>query len=451
MMSSVDSARLDQERELERERILDALQTPADRVRAVLDVPLNLLAGICLVFMVTFLNLINLQVDKDVVALDPQVLVKLMVIAGAGLYGIIGAMEDLRIRRILFSFPVFLVVILAGFYFLSSFTSIKKEHSLVSTIALLSVLLMTVTAMMQLGLVRFVTTVFHAMSLFVVLSWVVYFVWPEVGVFMEPITDGEFTQRMSGLAHSNTLGQYAGLTVIVGVALYHFYGQRSTWRLIVIGLAVGALLASLSRTSAAATVAGLMVMYHRSLFTVGNRKWFVIGAMLLLPVLLLVATQMDVGELIAEKMTIVSKSGDADELTSATGRAEIWQYSMLLISKQPLTGYGAATSKYFLEDYSMYTHNLLLNIAFSTGVFGGLVGLVMILHQAAWAVRRPHVVTSAVIVFILINGLFENVMFSIITGMPTLLWIMSMAWFQVREFNGGEESVKPLSLGDCLV
>lgn len=449
MMSSIDPANMG--RELEKERILSALQSPTDRIRAALDVPLNLLAGVLLVFMVTFLNLVNLQVDKEVVALDPQVLAKLMVIAGAGLYGIIGAMGDLRIRRVLFSFPVFLIVVLAGFYFLSSFTSIKKEHSLVSTIALVSVLLMTVTAMMQLGLVRFVTTVFHAMSLFIVLSWVVYFVWPDVGVFMEPITDGEFTRRMSGLAHSNTLGQYAGLTVIMGVALYHFYGQRSSWRLIVIALAAGALLASLSRTSVVATAAGLIAMYHRSIFTDGNRKWFIIGAMLFTPVLFVVATQMDVGEMIAEKMTIVSKSGDADELTSATGRAEIWQYSMLLISKQPLTGYGAATSKYFLEDHSMYTHNLLLNIAFSTGVFGGLAGLVMIFQQAASAVWRPHVVTSAVIAFILVNGLFENVIFSIITGMPTLLWIMSMAWFQVRQFNGGEESVKPLSPGDRFV
>ena len=174
------------------------------------------------------------------------------------------------------------------------------------------------------------------------------------------------------------------------------------------------------------------------------------GAIAFVPMLMIVATQVDLEEKIAEKMTIVSKSGDADELTTATGRADIWQYAMQLISKRPLVGYGAATSKYYLSDYSHYTHNLLLNIAFSTGVFGGLIGLVMILYQAASAVFRPHVIVSAVIVFILVNGLFENVIFSTIAGMPTLLWVMSMAWYQIRDCNQGEHDVQSVSLGNSF-
>jgi O-antigen ligase len=81
---------------------------------------------------------------------------------------------------------------------------------------------------------------------------------PEIGVFWEPTLDGEFTRRMSGLAHPNTLGQYAGLTVVVGVALFQFYGQRSKWRMLVIILAAAALVSSLSRTSLVATVLGLI-------------------------------------------------------------------------------------------------------------------------------------------------------------------------------------------------
>ena len=431
--------------------LLNAMRTPAERIHAMLDVSFNRLASVVLVFMVVFLNLIDLSVDKDTVALDPQVLAKLMVIAGAGLYGFLGAVEDVRVRRILFSFPVFFVTTIIGFYMIASFNSITKEQSLVSAIAMLAVLLMTVTAMLQLGLVRFLTIVFHGMSWFIVLSWVVYFLWPEVGVFMEPITNGQFTRRMSGLAHSNTLGQYSGLTVILGVALYRFYGQRSRWRLIVIGLAAAALMASLSRTSLIATMAGLVAMHQQAIFSPENRKKYFVLALLVLPMFAVVATQMDFGKTIEDKLTMVSKSGDAEELTSATGRAEIWEYAILLISKQPLTGYGAATSKYFLENHSMYTHNLLLNVAFSTGVFGGLVGLVMLLYQVAFAALRPHVVTSSVIAFIFVNGLFENVMFSIIAGMPTVLWIMSMAWAQVEQCNDGEDSVKPLSLRDRFV
>ena len=447
-MASVDPSSLS--RAAERERILASMQSPYRRVISCLDLPVGQLVGVVVVFMVTFLNLANFNVAKEVVAVDFQVLAKLAVIACAGLYGFFGAMSDIRIRRILLSFPVFLVVALSGFYLLSSLTSLTPFPSLVSTIALVAVLLMAVTGMMQLGLIRFLTVSFHGMSWFVLLSWGVYFFVPEIGVLLEPTANGEFTRRMSGLAHPNTLGQYAGLTLVVGVALYQFYGQRSKWRIFIIALAAGALVASLSRTSLVATVMGLITMNYRWVFSPENKKWIFLGFAVFVPMLLIVSTQIDLGEKLAEKMTIVTKSGDADELTSATGRAEIWQYSMSLIAKRPLLGYGAATSKYYLSEYSQYTHNLLLNIAFSTGVFGGLFGLIMVLFQVASVVSRTHVIVSAVIVYILVNGLFENVIFSTIAGMPTLLWVMSMAWYQVRDYNGGELQVKPVSLRDSF-
>ena len=447
-MASVDPTSLAST--TERERILASLRSPAQRVLGFLDVPVAQLAGVVLVFLVTFLNLANVKVTKDVVALDSQVLVKLLVIGFAGLYGLLGVMSDIRIRRVLLSFPVFLVVALSGFYFASSFASLTPEYSLVSTVALVSVLLMTVTAMMQLGLVRFLTVSFYGMSCFILFSWAAYFFMPEIGVFLEPTANGEFTKRMSGLAHPNTLGQYAGLTLVVGMALYQFYGQRSKWRVLVIALAAGALIASLSRTSLVATVVALVTMNYQWLLSERRRKWILLGAILFVPMLMIVASQVDLQEKIAEKMTIISKSGDASELATATGRAEIWQYSMQLISQRPLIGYGAATSKFYLSDYSLYTHNLLLNIAFSTGISGGLIGLVMILYQAASVVFKPHVIVSAVIVYILVNGLFENVIFSTIAGMPTLLWVMSMAWYQIRDCNQGEHDVQSVSLRDSF-
>lgn len=447
-MASVDPSSL--ARAAERERLLASMRSPYHRALSCLDLPVAHLVGVVVVFMVTFLNLANFNVAKEVVALDLQVIAKLAVIGCAGLYGFFGAMSDIRTRRILMSFPVFLVVALSGFYLVSSLTSLTPFPSLVSTIALVAVLLMTVTGMMQLGLVRFLTVSFHGMSWFILFSWFMYFFVPDIGVLFEPTVNGEFTRRMSGLAHPNTLGQYAGLTVVVGVALYQFYGQRSKWRILIIALAAGALIASLSRTSLIATAAGLITMNHRWAFSPRNKKWILLGVLSFVPMLLIVSTQVDLGEKIADKMAIVTKSGDADELTSATGRAEIWQYSMKLISKRPLIGYGAATSKFYLAEYSSYTHNLLLNIAFSTGVFGGLIGLIMIFYQVAAVVSRTHVIVSAVIVYILVNGLFENVIFSTIAGMPTLLWVMSMAWYQVRDYNGGEYEVKSVSLRDSF-
>jgi O-antigen ligase len=268
---------------------------------------------------------------------------------------------------------------------------------------------------------------------------------------MEPTTNGEFTRRMSGLAHSNTLGQYSGLTLAVGVVLYHFYGQRSTYRIIIMGLAAAALVASLSRTSLVATVVALIFAY-RDRFSISSRNVGIglAAAIVGLVGLMFMSTQVDFGDLLAQKMTAVSKSGDAEELTSATGRSQIWAYSIKLIMDQPLTGYGATTSKYFLSEYSMYTHNLVLNIAFSTGIFGGLIGLVMVLQQALGLVFHRHRITNAIVAFVLVNGLFENLIFSILAGMPTMIWVMALAWKQVADINGGEHGVRAMSLKERL-
>ena len=153
---------------------------------------------------------------------------------------------------------------------------------------------------------------------------------------------------------------------------------------------------------------------------------FGLGIVGLMGLLALSATT-DLGSAIESKLAVVSKSGDAEELTTATGRAEIWAYSIKLIVQQPVFGYGAATSKWFLSDYSLYTHNLVLNVAFSTGVFGGLACLMMVLGRVSSVIYRPHRIADALLVFILVNGMFENVIFSILCGLPTIVWIIAMA------------------------
>ncbi len=98
-----------------------------------------------------------------------------------------------------------------------------------------------------------------------------------------------------------------------------------------------------------------------------------------------------------------------------------------MIWERPLTGYGAATSKYYLTDYSLYTHNMLLNVAFSTGVFGGLAAVLMALGRVRDLFRRNHTIADGLVAFILLNGLFENVLFSILAGMPTILWVVAIS------------------------
>jgi len=293
---------------------------------------------------------------------------------------------------------------------------------------MVAVLLLTLRALVQIGILPVLNAIFVGMSLFSVLSWLVFFVWPEVGVLKEPLPDGKFAFRMSGLAHSNVLGQYSGLTVVLGAIMAFTYKKKSSMRIGLIAIALGALICSLSRTSLAATVFALVIAYRRVFFKPEYLQRYVVAAMVGIFAMLLISTQVDVGAKIKEKMTLASKSGDAEELTSATGRSEIWAYAIRLLAKRPLIGYGAATSKHYLARYSSYTHNMILNVAFSTGFIGGLACLIMVLGRIRAMFAISHPLADGILVFIIVNGFFENVIFAIIVGMPTMVWIMSLSW-----------------------
>ena len=405
------------------------IQNPVeDRVNEWLNIPLATAVGLTLIMIVTFLNSANISVDKDKVGLDLQVLLKLMGIGAAGVYGAIGAITDRRVRDVLQTFPVFWVAIIIVMYFVAVPFSLTPLYSLISSISILAILLLTVRALVQIGVLPVLNAIFVGMALFNVFSWLAFLFWPEVGVLKEPIADGKFAHRMSGLAHSNVLGQFAGLTVVLGTIMYFNYGKRSAPRVAMILLALGALIGSLSRTSLVATVVALLIAYRRIFFKAKYMKRYLVIALAGILGLMILSTQVDIGRKIQEKMALVSKSGDASELTTATGRAEIWAYTFRLIAERPLIGYGAATSKFYLAQYSSYTHNMILNVAFSTGIIGGFAALMMVLGRIRAMFTISHPLADGILIFIIINGLFENVVFEILAGMPTMVWIMSLAW-----------------------
>ena len=400
--------------------------TMAQQFQRLLKMPVFPIFGLMVLFAATFLNLVNVQVDKDTVAIDKQVILKLLVLAGCGAYGGLGFLLLPKVRRTILTFPILWMFIILGFYLLAVPTSISPTESLASTISIACVLLMTVTVLHHAGCQVVLNVVFAAMTLFVALSWVVYFVVPTIGIFAEPLPDGEFQIRMSGLAHPNTLGQFSGLMIVVGFLLFVKYKQRSVFLYAAVLMAVAALVGSLSRTSLLATMVAIAVVYRNRVFLRKNliySLWF--GVLGLIGLMILSMTT-DVGALIAEKLSFISKSGDAEELTSATGRADIWEYAIQMIGQRPLNGYGAATTKHHLIEFSSYTHNLILNIAFSSGVLGGLAALCMCLGRVRALFTNHHAIADSLVAFILVNGLFENVIFSFLAGMPTIVWTIGL-------------------------
>lgn len=416
----------------------------ASSLTSVSSMPLHDLIGWLAVCGCAFLNLFDVMIGKDEVGLDVQVLAKLGVIGVGGLYGLHGVVTRPNAARILFSFPVMWILILMGFYVAAVPFSTSPRNSLVSTLSIIAITMMMVTALDQLGVMNTIKAIFFGTSMFIVGSWIVYMAIPEIGIMEEAIPNGEFIYRMSGLAHANTLGQYAGMTFVLSAILFFSYKQQS-WFILVIGiLALVALVNSFSRTSLVATVLALLIGYRHIYFKREYLGAYLIGAAIFCAGLLIMSTQVDIGEKIGDKLQLLSKSDDTDELTTATGRSDIWAHAIYLLQSKPVTGYGAATQKYFFEDYSYYTHNMVLNIAFSAGYFAGLAALFMIFGRLRALFINRHPLADAIVVFIVINGLFENVIFSILAGLPTMLWVVALAWPLLRD----DPAVKELDRSD---
>ena len=395
--------------------------------------------GVCALFAAATLNLISLSDEKSAVELDAQVIVKLIAVAAAGMYGFIGFLTDPRVRKLAFSFPVNCLSAIIGLYFLASPFGLSPSTGLVSAISILAVFLMTLTALVNLGREATIRVVFLSIATFLIGSWLAYFLIPEIGVFAEPVGDGGIKMRMGGLAHPNTLGQYASFGVLFSTFLYYSAKHRSKFVLLMIFCAAFALLFSLSRTSILATIAALLAGYRNTLFTgrrfVGMTAIFVCVGIV---AVMVASTQYDFGILLNEKAQLLSKSGDSEEIFSATGRGEIWAETIRLIKRSPVLGYGPATSKFLLEDYSFYTHNLFLNVGLSCGVGGILLALVMALGRVRLLFIRSNPLADALVVFILVNGIFENVIFGNIAGLPTICWIIGLTWFHVSTKQGGD-------------
>ena len=395
-------------------------------------IPLLTVAGFVLVAAAAGFNLVNIQ-SGEAGRFDVQALLKLAVVGMFSAYGAFHFVADSRVRSVFFTFPGTWLALLVCCYLVAVPFSISPRNAMMSTGILGCVILGTVTAVTQLGVYWVVRSMFFGASFFVLGSWLLFIVSPELGTFEEPLIDGQFLRRMSGLAHPNTLGQYSGITIVMVIGMWTCYGIRSKLNLVIMLLAIGSLVGSLSRASVLATVLALLVAY-RSVFLRSEylRKYLVLVCVGVVALMIASAT-MDIPGFLQEQLASVSKSGDAEEITTATGRAEIWAYSIRLIAEKPLTGYGAASSLLLLEDYSYYTHNLVLNVVFCSGIVGGAVVIMMLLTRLLALVYRNHPLADALFAFIFFNGLVENTIFSPVASLPTMAFVVALLWWQFED------------------
>lgn len=333
--------------------------------------------------------------------------------------------------RDFFAWPGMLVAAYIGMYAITLPISLDRSYSAAAWLSLVGVALFVVAAMRVLGGFRFFLAIAAGLTMFLLGSWVAYLVFPEIGVFQEQVTQTEVFNRMGGLAHPNELGFYSAYTVLVFAALG--ISGRIPWWIAGMGMMLGAitLVGCFSRTSILVCSLGLVFTFARHWRLQSN----IIGLLGIAMVVLAVAfVALGSGQLdwqIEEALKGATKTGSTKELSTATGRTEIWQYGISQIAESPLYGYGYCSARFIMEEHSYHCHNIVLNAMMFGGIIAGMIVIAMILYLwgGVFFNARPEI--DGIAVCMLTGGMVEGLLGAASPAASTILWITLIFWRQL--------------------
>ena len=181
------------------------------------------------------------------------------------------------------------------------------------------------------------------------------------------------TQGIMG--HPNHLG---GACAIALVLFVYQFRKGENWMIGMIILTGGLLLLTDSRTALVGAVLAVAVSLNDLM-----PRWVLPTALGIGVTLIVLFTQTD---LLAESAGSIARSGDSEELTTLTGRTEIWDLSLEAIAAEPIYGYGPGSSTDLFAEIKPdgvlgsfeinHAHNLWLQL----GLIGGIPALVFVLY-----------------------------------------------------------------------
>ena len=358
-----------------------------------------------------------------------QIYLRLVLTGLAGLFGFLNIFP--RTLNIFFTLPGLLLTGWITWYGCTLPLSIHTSYSTAAWVSLLCVVLFVPSAMRILGGSGTLKSIGFGLTIFLVGSWIAYLVFPEIGVFNEQVTQTESFSRMGGLGHPNELGFYSAYTIIVFVVLG--VRRRLSWLIVWPILVLGGLtlLTCYSRTAMLVCAAGLPFAVQPQLRSRGNffSLLGLVGIVLVVSFILIGIGNLD--WMIEDILLRLTKSGSSRELSTASGRTEIWDYALQLIAEKPLFGHGYATARFVMEDYSYHAHNIVLNAALYGGLPSGLLVVLMCVYLVAKIVTQPSPEIDGWVICLLVGGMVDGLISAASPAASTTIWLVVLFWHQL--------------------
>lgn len=358
--------------------------------------------------------------DKDI---DFQIALRLAAIAG--MFGISLLFIHKIMRQanmaVLASWLCFF-----GYTALTSAYAVAAAPAFVATASLLGAFLFISYLCIQYGSDRATWAVGTAASIMFLASLVVYFVAPNLGRMSDWVgTDFVVTSRLQGVfGSSNGTGMAGAASLFLILAFFPSDTMRALiWKYVGASSALICLVLSNNRMAMLALLVSVTTLYILK-GPIARRALMVFAAVFFV---------VSCAALLADNlMTLVSRSSDDAEILTLTGRTRIWPVVIDLWRQAPLFGYGFGSALYILPVHpdlfsaAAHSHNLYLEQLFS----GGLVGLCLFVCSlaitcvVAW--RRANARELALLLFFLIYGLTEPVIYGPVS-FPLIIMFLPIA------------------------
>jgi exopolysaccharide production protein ExoQ len=360
--------------------------------------------------------------DKDV---DFQVIVKIAVWATVAGVAALHARRWLEEMLTPFNLPC---VLFLAWLFATALVSPNPVYTLVSAFTVFACVVFSAYVFSRFEPLEVFTTIVLAILAFCFISIIVYFAIPEFGRYVYWLNEEKFVSgRLAGIAGSaNNMALIAAFALVV-IGLYAREFHRMHWSFVPLATIIcgAALVMTNSRTPLAMVFVILFMTYALT--------WRRIHIALLLVSVGLVAASIMLPVSDQILLKIVSRSGGADELTSLTGRTEIWYTVLKLVEIRPLTGYGYASSVFVLPEHAnaigfstSHAHNLALQLLLTTGWIGFGLFVLTIIGVGARAILRGDRVMFAMLAFVLLNGVTESSGFTTLANICTLAFAIAV-------------------------
>ncbi len=271
-----------------------------------------------------------------------------------------------------------------------------------------------------------VNVLIWGLAAFLLLTWMAAVLAPS-SAWLPPYEKPVY--RLQGISgHPNILAKQSAVFSLLVIAAWRRGHMKRLLGWALLGFGFVTLLATNSRTALLAVIFAWVLVELRS------RRLLLAGIAASVILLGLVVLAGSTGTLPSIDVLLgsASRSGDASEIFTLTGRTALWSFVWERIMQHPLQGYGynafgpiMSHAWYGNEDAGAEAHNSLLQALFTVGLLG-TVPLVsaFVLLVRRW-IKRPNPLRDLFTTYVLIAGTTE----AELTSLPVLLTLTAFLAF----------------------